>query len=69
VLPNGEIAGTAVGWELSGTWDWKDGLFCREMDWSGMPIDYNCQLVETNGEELRFTSDAGKGNSADFRLR
>lgn len=69
VLPNGEIEGTAVGWDLSGTWAWKDGLFCREMDWSGMPIAYNCQLVETNGEEMRFTSDAGKGNSAHFRLR
>lgn len=69
VQPDGTILGTAAGWDLTGTWAWKDGLFCREMDWSGMPIAYNCQLVETNGEKMRFTSDAGTGASADFRLQ
>ncbi len=69
VLPDGKITGSAVGWDLTGTWQWKDGLFCREMDWSGMAIEYNCQLVETNGSEMRFTSDAGNGASADFKLR
>jgi hypothetical protein len=40
------------------------------MDWSGMAIDFNCQLVEANGaERLRFTVDKGTGDSATFRLR
>lgn len=69
VMPDGVIEGSAVGWNITGKWDWKDGLFCREMDWSGYAIDYDCQLVEINGDEMRFTSDAGKGASADFRLR
>jgi hypothetical protein len=69
VMPDGAIRGRAVGWDVTGTWDWKDGLFCREMDWSGMPIDYDCQLVEKSGDKLRFTSDAGKGRSASFALR
>ncbi|WP_420857962.1 dihydrodipicolinate reductase [Marivivens marinus] len=70
VDPDGTIAGTAVRWEVTGTWDWKDGFFCREMDWSGMPIDYNCQLVEVrDGSEMRFTVDQGAGDSATFRLR
>ncbi|MDZ7905241.1 MAG: dihydrodipicolinate reductase [Cypionkella sp.] len=69
VLPSGQITGTAVGWDLTGNWEWKDGLFCREIDWSGMAIEYNCQLVETDGAQMRFTSDAGNGRSADFRLR
>ncbi len=69
VLPNGQITGSAVGWDITGTWNWQDGLFCREMDWSGMPVDYDCQLVETDGNQMRFTSEAGKGASADFRLR
>ena len=70
VLPDGRIAGSALGWDITGKWAWKDGYFCREMDWSGMEIDYNCQLVEADGaEKLRFTVDQGKGDSATFRLR
>ena len=70
VLPDGRIDGSAMGWGITGQWTWKDGYFCREMDWSGMEIDYNCQLVEAQGaEKLRFTVDQGKGDSATFRLR
>jgi hypothetical protein len=70
VLPDGKIKGSALGWEITGSWDWKDGYFCREMDWSGMAIDYNCQLVEAQGaEKMRFTVDQGAGDSATFRLR
>jgi hypothetical protein len=70
VRPDGSIAGSALGWDITGNWTWKDGYFCREMDWSGMPIDYNCQLVEAQGaEKLRFTVDQGRGDSATFRLR
>jgi hypothetical protein len=70
VLPDGRIDGSALGWKITGNWSWQDGYFCREMDWSGTPISYNCQLVEAEGaEKLRFTVDQGKGDSATFRLR
>jgi hypothetical protein len=70
VRPNGSIEGSAMGWAITGSWAWKDGYFCREMDWSGTEIAYNCQLVEVHGgEKLRFTVDQGKGDSAVFRLR
>ncbi len=70
VLPDGRIEGEALGWDVTGTWAWRDGYFCREMDWSGYAIRYNCQLVEVRGgDELRFTVDQGRGDSARFRLR
>ena len=69
VLPDGRIEGSALGWGITGTWRWQDGYFCREMDWSGKPIPYNCQLVEARGNEMRFTVDQGAGDSAEFRLR
>jgi hypothetical protein len=70
VLPDGRIEGSALGWKITGNWQWQDGYFCREMDWSGMPIEFNCQLVEANGaERMRFTVDRGNGDSATFRLR
>lgn len=70
VTPDGRISGKALGWGITGDWDWKEGYFCREMDWSGMAIEYNCQLVEKRGDaELRFTSNKGDGQRATFRLR
>ena len=69
VTPDGRIDGDALGWPVTGTWSWQDGYFCREMDWGGDPIGYNCQLVEKNGDLLRFTVDQGAGRSAALRLR
>ncbi len=69
VTPDGRIEGDALGWPVKGTWNWKDGYFCREMDWSGTPIPFNCQLVEVTEDRLRFTVDRGAGDSATFRLR
>lgn len=70
VLPDGRISGEAQGAPITGNWEWQDGLFCREMAWGETPIPYNCQLVEANGAAaLRFTVDAGAGESATFALR
>lgn len=69
VLADGRITGTALGWQISGSWAWREGYFCREMAWSGKEIPYNCQLVERRGDELRFTVDRGAGEAAAFQLR
>ena len=70
VTPDGRINGTALGWAISGSWRWEDGYFCRDMDWSGYAIPFNCQLVEAvDGSRVRFTSDRGQGQSASFGLR
>lgn len=70
VLSNGEIDGSAIGWDIEGNWTWQDGFFCRELSWGGDPIPYNCQLVEARGDDrVRFTVDQGAGDSASFRLQ
>ena len=69
VSEEGEIIGRALGSPITGSWAWRDGYFCRELDWSGREIPYNCQLVEVNGSKLRFTTDKGMGDSAAFNLR
>ena len=70
LLPDGRIMGSALGWDLTGNWDWKDGYFCRDIDWSGYAIPFNCQLVEVRDNQvLRFTVDRGTGDSASFKLR
>jgi len=69
VRDNGTITGRAAGWDISGSWTWENGYFCRDMDWSGYPIEYNCQLVEVNGDRIRFTVDQGAGDDAVLRIR
>ena len=69
VTDDGRIEGRAIGRPITGTWSWQDGYFCREMVWGERPIEYNCQLVEASGSTMRFTTDRGDGNYADFRLR
>ena len=69
VQQDGQISGSAMGWDVTGTWSWQNGYFCREMNWGGDPIPYNCQLVEVAGPDVRFTSDQGAGDSETFRIR
>lgn len=70
VVPDGTITGDAGGWPITGSWQWQDGLFCREMDWGGMAIPYNCQSVEVRPDDaVRFTVDGGAGDSATFNIR
>lgn len=70
VNADGSIKGKAFGQAVTGSWEWNDGLFCRELDVPGSSIAPNCQLVEVvPGQSIRFTADAGKGRAATFRIR
>lgn len=70
VTPDGQITGRAMGLPVTRRWEWQDGYFCREMEWSGTEIPFNCQLVEAKARErLRFTVDKGAGETATFRLQ
>lgn len=69
VTPEGEIIGRAFGAPVTGAWTWQGGYFCRDLFWNGDDLGYNCQLVQENGDTLRFTSDQGSGMSADLTLQ
>lgn len=69
VTADGKITGRGATWDVTGSWDWKNGFFCRDLNWGGDDLGYNCQAVLANGSEMRFIADQGAGQSADFRLR
>ena len=69
VAANGAITGRAFGMAVTGTWAWTDGYFCRTLDTATRDFPLNCQLVETDGQTIRFTADKGKGDIADLRIR
>lgn len=69
VLPDGQIAGRAFGRDVIGSWNWRDGLFCREMAAGSRAFPLNCQVVQLDGTTLRFIADEGQGDRADLRIR
>lgn len=69
VQPDGAITGRGMGWDVTGAWRWQDGLFCRDLNWGGSDLGQNCQAVLVQGQTVRFVSDAGKGDYADFALQ
>lgn len=69
VNSDGAIQGRGAGWNVSGNWVWKNGFFCRSLAWGGDDLGYNCQEVQSSGQKIRFTSDEGNGDSADFSIR
>ena len=69
VDPNVKITGKGARWAVNGTWSWQDGYFCRDINWGGSDLGYNCQAVEVKEGRVRFISDKGTGDSATFRLK
>lgn len=69
VSPEGQISGKGVTWDVTGTWNWRDGYFCRDLYWGGTELGYNCQEVRVKDGRIRFTSDRGAGDFADFKMR
>ncbi|MCY4304619.1 MAG: dihydrodipicolinate reductase [Aestuariivita sp.] len=69
VLPEGQIIGQGIGWDVTGTWSWQDGYFCRDLNWGGDELGYDCLEVAILNNRIRFTAQKGTGDTATFRLR
>ena len=69
VHEDGTISGTGFGRQVTGDWGWQGRYFCRTLTWGSGADPDNCQLVLRDGNTLRFISNQGQGDSADFRLR
>lgn len=69
VAPDGAVTGRAFGRDVTGLWYWQGGMFCRTMNAGDFAVPYNCQVVSANDGRIRFHSDGGTGDFADFRIR
>lgn len=69
VRPDGRITGRAFGGRVTGSWEWRDGFFCREMSWGSSSWARDCQAVYMGGGTVRFVADRGRGDSADLSVR
>ena len=62
VLPQGKITGRGFGFQVDGRWEWRDGYFCRTLEFGGSGDGYNCQLVLRDGATLRFVLTKARAN-------
>lgn len=69
VQDDGTITGRAFGRKVTGDWTWTGGYFCRDLYVGGDELGPNCQMVQVQGNTVRFTSDKGTGIYADLRLK
>tara|TARA_R110002033_G_scaffold215_22_gene2115 strand:+ start:3195 stop:3569 length:375 start_codon:yes stop_codon:yes gene_type:complete len=69
VTPDGAITGRGFGFKVTGTWLWRNGLFCRTLTSAIRDFPLNCQTVAVQGDVIRFRADRGTGDTADLRLR
>ena len=69
VSPSGSISGRAFGSAVTGAWTWTGGYFCRTLKAGEKVFARNCQLVQKNGNRLRFIADKGAGDTADLRIK
>lgn len=69
VTEDGKINGRAAMLNVTGQWTWENNYFCRDLFWGSRNLGYNCQQVSSNGKKIRFTSDKGEGDFADFTVK
>lgn len=69
VSEDGKITGRAATLPVTGQWSWEETYFCRDLFWGSRNLGYNCQQVSRKGPKIRFTSDKGEGDFADFTLK
>ena len=69
VRADGTISGRALGRDVTGTWSWEGGMFCRTLDAGDRQFGRNCQVVSAEPGSIRFHADQGTGDIADFRIR
>lgn len=63
IASDGSQKGNFNDKQYVGSWIWKGRFWCRNGVIGGKELGTNCQLVEVDGNLIRFTRDKGKGQS------
>lgn len=66
ITGDGRITGVTHGTEIAGTWEWRDGFWCRTIT---APVRSNedCQVWDVRNGVLTVTRDRGAGETIVFR--
>lgn len=67
VAEDGTISGVSDGQAIAGTWEWRDGFFCRTIT-SPVLTPEDCQVWQITEDELIITRDMGTGGKLIYDL-
>ncbi len=65
---SGRVSGIVSGRAIAGAWEWRNSMYCRELDGRGSLPSVDCETVALKNETVRFTGDAGQGTARDWRV-
>ena len=65
---DGTIGGNFDGTDVTGTWTWENSFFCREGLLGDFVIEFDCQIIEINGNIMRGTRNQGSGDVVEVIL-
>ena len=66
---NGTLSGNFSGVETLGTWEVRDGFWCRELSAGPRgPAPEDCQLFVRDGNALNITRERGNGASFVYMI-
>ncbi|WP_157973486.1 hypothetical protein [Tropicimonas sp. IMCC34043] len=65
---DGRMSGRIGGGDLTGTWYWSEGFFCRTAQRDGEDLGLDCEAIEVLGDRIRYTSDKGTGDASIVRV-
>lgn len=67
VRKDGSITG--IGTDVTGTWNWQDNYFCRNLSWGNRDLGSDYQKEELKDQNLFFTSNLGRGGTAGLSVK
>lgn len=64
IQSNGKMSGEFSGKPLAGTWEWKNGYWCRSL--TSHSKDTDCQLWMVKGNQHTVTRNKGNGKTFTY---
>jgi hypothetical protein len=55
--------------KFSGAWVWSKKFVCRNVRIAGEELGTDCQIIEVDGNSVRFTRKKGKGDSGVLTMK
>lgn len=66
---NGRISGQTPNLGvITGSWNWKDGLYCRNVIANAVALPSDCMTVSVSGKQAIFTRHLGNGLSTSWTI-
>jgi hypothetical protein len=64
---DGRVTGVSDGQPFAGTWEWRDGFWCRTIT-EPVAVPEDCQVWEIRDGLLIITRDRGQGSQLRYTL-